>query len=655
MGRRCEGRWGRLAVGGLLTLVLGCQPDPAPVGSHPTPLNLLLIVVDTLRQDHLQCYGYPRATAPTLCRLASEGAHLDAVSPTAWTKPAVASLLTGLHPLRHQAISRRDRLPAAAVTLAEILASRRFHTFGVSASGWVSPEFGFGQGFQELLTVPVPGPETPPDGTRLNALLFPALERLRSPFFLYVHYTDPHDPYDPAVAWDGSPLDERLRAKAPLRAGAVAASRGHRGRPLVQDAIDLYDGEIRSVDVAIGRLLGRMETLGLLRRTLTVITSDHGEEFQEHGRAGHGHSLYREVTRVPLIVHAPQVIAPRSEGGSATLTDVVPTVLDLFGIDAIADDGPRHPPSGSPRFDGTSFGDWLRGESRSRGQATAIPARAVTQRRGAPIDHLLHLDLDGRAALAALRGTEKLILATVPYTKELFDLEGDPSERHDLTGDGDAGLRFPRLAEDLALRYNELATRALPRRQTRLRENVEGLRALGYLAGTPREASDRALPRRIRPADPPPGGFLGWEQPRRFESCVETAEPRFATQLLDGWYPVEPRFGGRWTHLSASLVVAPPDSWSETATLDVTGHRPDEVPDEVPVDVTINGELVASPSVGGGQWTLSIPVEPLPDEPSSLVVRLAVRSRVPPREADRDPPRGLFVRSVCLSQGGGPP
>jgi arylsulfatase A-like enzyme len=124
----------------------GCARAPLPKRD-----NVVVVVIDTLRRDHLATYGYSRDTAPFLGELARHGVVFDGLSPSSWTKPSTASLLTGLHPLRHQAVDRLDRLPDGAVTLAERLRRVGYFTLGVSANGWVSPDFHFNRGFTSFL------------------------------------------------------------------------------------------------------------------------------------------------------------------------------------------------------------------------------------------------------------------------------------------------------------------------------------------------------------------------------------------------------------------------------------------------------------------------------------------------------------------------
>ena len=168
-------------------------------GRPPLPQkrrNLVLVLIDTLRRDHLPSYGYPRPTAPFLARLAAQGSIADGVSPTSWTKPAVATVLTGLHPLRHQTFGNLDVLPEEALTLAEMLKAHGYQTLGVTANGFVGSHYGFSQGFDLYFTLPEQGLGRFEPASSVNRIVETRLPPLRPPFFLYVHYLDPHAPYE---------------------------------------------------------------------------------------------------------------------------------------------------------------------------------------------------------------------------------------------------------------------------------------------------------------------------------------------------------------------------------------------------------------------------------------------------------------------------
>lgn len=585
---------------------------------RPRPENVVVVVIDTLRSDHLATYGAARQTAPFLDRLAREGAVFDGLSPTSWTKPATASLLTGLHPLRHQAVGRLDGLPDQVVTLAERLQKEGYRTLGVSANGWISGAFGFDQGFTELILQ-----DSVAHAEDVNTGLLPLLDELKPPFFLYVHYIDPHAPYEPRTAWDGGELPASLRAQGPVSIESLDPFSFRRRPPeLLARARDLYDGEIRGADRGLEQLAGALKKRGLLERTVLVVTSDHGEEMEDHGRMSHGLSLYEEVVRVPLVFHAPHRIPP-GRHGRASLLDVVPTLMDFLEPGSSPEEG----------LDGISLAASLRGE--------ALAA--------APRDFFFHLDHIDGTALALTRGPDKIVLGRRPYSKELFDLAGDPRERRNLLGQG-GEKAFARLAADLAETYNDSSSRALPRRPASLDEALEArLAALGYVA--PRRAADpRRIPRRIVPADGAPGGLLGWEAVDTLPGCFDLADPEAERHLLRGWHGPEPH--GRWSKQTGFVLLgAPPGGGRSTLVLTGRSHRPDTPR----VTVSLAQQPLLEAPVPPGAFRLTVPVDRLPAGGPLVFEIVTDTAFQPSREGQGDARSlGLFLTSICLQPAGSP-
>lgn len=596
--------------------------------------SVVLIVVDTLRQDHLALYGYERETAPFLSRLGSQGAVFDGLSSSSWTKPATASLLTGLHPIRHQTVGRTDALPTEVRTLPEILTSYGYQANGISANGHITGEFGFAQGFRRLLYLRAMD-DTNSRAMQVNAVLIPALKNLRPPFFLYVHYIDPHSPYAPLSSWDGSPLSESLRAHSggltveQLLPSVVA----RRDSQSLRDAIDLYDGEIRQVDVAIEHLMHALRVNGALENTLVIVTADHGEEFEEHGMLSHGQSLYEEVTRVPLIVYSPKLVRPGRRRGVAQLEDVVPTVLAILGIEERSADGSR--------FDGLDLSRVLR----SREEAIQ------------PRDHLLHLDYieptptnEGiyRGELALLRDETrtKAILGHSPSRKELFDLALDRGESRNLLSsemsNPVATNAFGRI-RDL---YNELSKRALTRRRADANEaTLKDLQALGYVAGLRQDREPRVIPRRIEQASPDADGILGWEE-GRLQSCVLPASAAAEHQLLKGWHHSDGI--GRWTEgTRASVVLRAPRSHRSVLTLEGDSRNPRPVRLSTTIGTSIATEVLLKPLA---PFQIEIPVVHKPGD--TVLVRLQIDQAFHPSVAfgsDDIRELGILLRTICLN------
>jgi arylsulfatase A-like enzyme len=487
--------------------------------------NVVIVVIDTLRQDHLATYGYARDTAPFLGELAREGAVFDGLSPTSWTKPAAASLLTGLHPVHHQTFDRWDRLPEGAA-LGERLGREGYQTLAASANRWVSPVFGFGGGFDHFVL------KNNAKGKVLNRELFPFVDRLKPPFFLYVHYLDPHAPYHPETSWDGKPLPAPLRVQARIEVQDLDSAHTYPRSPeFLARVRDSYDGEIRGTDDALRELVEHLRHRGLMDATILVVAADHGEEMGEHGRMSHGQSLYQEVLRIPLVFHAPHRFESR-RFGRASLLDVAPTLMELLDLKPRRED---------PPFDGISLAPFL---TRKK------PWPAVDRR-----PFLEHLDFTDGANLALLAGTEKIVLGK--DQKELYDLSADPGEKHNLLGPPGSLAAFARLAGELAAEHNALSQSALARRSADVDAALEKqLADLGYVNAS-QPVRQRTIPRRI---DLPVLDWLPWEPFGRLPSCVNLAAADSDRELLQGWYDTEN--GGRWSERRAALLLTAP----------VTGH-----------------------------------------------------------------------------------
>ena len=298
------GVWARgVCLAFSIVLAWGCtEGTDAP---RPQP-NIVLITIDTLRADHLGSYGYPRPSSPSIDRLAESGLLFErALAAAPWTLPSMASLHTSLYPPEHGAIGARTPLPDDLTTLAESLQGAGYHTTGFVTHVFVSRRYGLAQGFRAFDESLVQGHEAV-TSEELTANALGYLRRLGSePFFLWVHYFDPHfsyvrHPEFDFVEADASPdrfgYEELLVAEPALRDGAVPD-------PFSVETVEsIYDEEIAFTDAAIGRLLEGIEGLDLDRPIVTALTADHGEYFMERGRFGHGRDVYDELLHVPLII-----------------------------------------------------------------------------------------------------------------------------------------------------------------------------------------------------------------------------------------------------------------------------------------------------------------------------------------------------------------
>jgi arylsulfatase A-like enzyme len=447
----------------LLMLAAGCGPaaEPAP---ERLP-NLLVVTLDTVRADHLSAYGYGRETSPQLARLAAEGVRFaEAYAAASTTLPSHVSLFTGEAPITHGVVKNGLRTGPGVTTLAELLRAAGAQTAAIVSSFVLDRRFGLDQGFDHYEDdFTREGSSYTADewrgfqtggafDRRANLTTDRAIRWLDGrdasrPFFLFVHYFDPHDPYVPPEPW-------KSRFASPDEAKSLA------GALTKRTAIDAYDGEIAFTDDEVGRLLGALRERGLDADTLVVVTSDHGEGLGQHGVVGHAVNIYEEAVRVPLILRWPgRLAAGRTIAEPVESVDVVPTVLSLF----------RLPASGAAR--GRDLGDAL-----LRGGALDPAHPVFTHRR--PYDE--SAVENGKRVSGALfglrRGSWKWIEGSTDGTRELYDLASDPHESLNLA---------PREPERAAALSREVAAfRSEHERATAggdvSPEDRERLRALGY-------------------------------------------------------------------------------------------------------------------------------------------------------------------------------
>jgi arylsulfatase A-like enzyme len=394
-------------------------------GGASTATNVILISIDTLRADHLGVYGYAPPTSPNIDRMAAAGTVFrNFVASSSWTLPSHASMLTGLDPQRHGAVQFLlfGPLPAELDMLAELLWDRGYETGGFVGGGYVGNYWNFGQGFDRYKENMV---SQWADSDTLQWSVDQAKtwmeERHGRPFFLFLHTYQVHMPYTPPPPFDTA-FDPEYRG--PNARGLTMTDLRTLQRTSDVDARflrhmeALYDGEIRAMDATLGDLIEFLRTSGLARNTCVIFTSDHGEEFREHGGLFHRQAkLYEELVHVPLIVWCPaRFAAGRSIDGLASHTDIAPTILELTG--APVPDG----------LDGRSLLAALEGkEQRGREVAISEVDGSIVQKTG---------------TVKAIRTDRyKLVESSIDGSEKLFDLRADPDERRDLRSEEPAVAR----------------------------------------------------------------------------------------------------------------------------------------------------------------------------------------------------------------------
>ncbi len=390
--------------------------------SAPQPSNVLVVLVDTLRADHMSGYGCPVRNTPHLDRLARRGAAFqEVVSSSNWTATAVASLVTGQHPYRHGVRSHRSlRLGDEAHTLAERFRDNGYVTGAISDNKIIIAGNGYAQGFHSFLNHP--GNRLERGAGELTDRALTWLERHgRRPFFLYLHYMDPHGPYIPEAPFHPGRTGRADTIRPFVEQGdcGEVTRRLHRqpGFELSaaeqQHLVALYDGEIAQADFHIARVCAWLNRAGLLDRTIVIFVADHGEGFGEHGVYSHDHTLYDEEVRIPLFVLAPDQLQ-LSRGvpapGIVRMVDLAPTICDLAGL-AVDDN-----------LAGRSLVPWMKGEATPPAGGDAYSERAPYARPNAELK-----------MISSLRFKDmKLIFDAIKGQYKMFDLAGDPYEQENL-------------------------------------------------------------------------------------------------------------------------------------------------------------------------------------------------------------------------------
>ncbi len=464
-----------LAILAALAFLAGTVPSCGRKEAGPGEgRNVVLISIDSLRPDHLGCYGYRRDTSPNIDRLAARGAtFLNAVSTTSWTLPAHISLFTGtdisVHGVANDGLSLHSGIPV----LAEALKESGYRTAAFCSSPYLNPAFGFDRGFDTYHNTDLEKPDfedtifledrnqwqkvhediTSP---RIEELAADWLDRHRDEkFFLFLHMWDPHFDFIPPAPYDTLFDPDYQGEISPRHFMFNQAINPDMDPRDLEHIIALYDGEIAFTDHHLGRIFDRLEELGLLDRTMIVITGDHGTEFFEHGNKGHRTTLYDETVHIPLIVVLPgRDLKGRKIAGQAGIIDIAPTILDYLGR-------PVRPP-----IQGRSLLPALAGEDTEE-----------------EIPRLLELEDN----LRALRTNRYKLLFNIPYLQTtILDLEQDPRETHNkLITDPERWAEinrdfYSRLTEDrrLAETYRQGETGEEVNLSA---EQIERLKSLGYI------------------------------------------------------------------------------------------------------------------------------------------------------------------------------
>ena len=438
---------------------------------------IVWITIDTLRADHMSVYGYPVPTTPRMEEFAKTATvYTNAFSQSSGTPQAVPSLLTGLTPYRHGGVSETHKLPETLPTIAEMLRDRGYQTVAESANPWVSERYGMARGFEDfrlyntddalfLYDLMKLGMRVAPweifelrehlpsyAKVTFAALVDEAAGVLRGhdngkPLFLYLQPVDPHGPYQPAYRYipgEGAGLRRGDYVSYwKLKSGVIV------NRRQLSALHDLYDGEIGGTDAQLERLFGVLRELDMFDKAMIVITADHGEQFEDHGLWRHSNSLYQQLLHVPLIVKYPNQHDGRVVREPVGTIDIVPSIMKMLGGTCAKCDGrPLQDAGKAPR---TVFSYWM-----AHDEPKALMRSVVA---------------DGWKLIRTHKGDMD--------AEELFFLDQDPSEEHDLRAtEMDRVARLRGLLE----RYEAESGPTETAEAIKLKPgDVERLKALGYV------------------------------------------------------------------------------------------------------------------------------------------------------------------------------
>jgi arylsulfatase A-like enzyme len=423
--------------------------------------NVLLVILDATAARHVGAYGYVRRTTPEIDRIAADGVVFEqAFTPAVYTLAAMSSLWTSRYPDEHRDVEPRTAsLERARFTLPDLLSAQGIVTAGFVANGMAGPGFGFDRGFAEFREIYREFGQSA-DADSFRQVLPPWLAAHKDRrFFAYLHYREPHWPYDPKPPFDTAfgpdgPIPKGLRDEVAF----LVEVNNHR-RPTTPDEIDhlvrLYDGNLAFVDQELGVLRATLEKEGLWDRTVVIVTADHGEEMAEHGLIGHESQLFDPALQVPLVVRFPRGSGPAGirVRGLADLLDLAPTIADAMGV--LDKGGARD------AFEGRSLLPMLFG---APGKEAIVSRTRGEQPRWSLRDARYKLVYDGKLG-----------------TSQLFDVAADPGERRDLAAEDPflAGL-YRQTLDRLLLEMKPDAGRAAAERELNP-EQLENLRALGYV------------------------------------------------------------------------------------------------------------------------------------------------------------------------------
>jgi len=436
---------------------------------QPQGPNILLVVADTLRADHLGCYGYTKSASPYIDRFAESSILFEKhFSNAPWTKPSMGTLFTSLSPRQHRVFYWADNLKNSNLSMAEVFRNKNYRTMAIQTNPSITAQYNFSQGYQDFIELPME------NGSAATEEFDVWLEKNhKKPFFSYVHFMDTHMPYNAleeilrifhlekdnsSESIDFGTLDIRILTELGLNPEYKIS------------LIELYDRAVRDIDRHFERLMESLSSNKVLDNTLIIFTSDHGEEFWDHGGFEHGHSLYNELMHVPLLLHFPGHLSPDRITAYTQHLDVFPTLLSLLNI--------RTPNT----LNGEDLTPDLSNPTAGKDSVFYLESILFGEDKQGVIRNgwkLIENTTSRHSGTLTLLGDLENHRKNKPrFGYELYDLSADPSEQTNL-----AALHPDITSEFRKLLLKNISTEVplFYLNKSDLEKKIEGLKSLGYI------------------------------------------------------------------------------------------------------------------------------------------------------------------------------
>ncbi len=435
--------------------------------------NIVMIVMDTVRRDHLSCYGYHRDTTPTLKKLLAESRKYEtAYSVSSWTSPAHASLFTGLYPVAHKSTQENWSLDENSTTLAEVLTSVGYDTIGIVENAILAKTHHFDQGFLKYYETWKMRPPRGLEHENMAFLLFNwHLRKMdeQKPYFCFINLLQAHNPYNTSRQFKNTFVsDPSITINGHDRKNYYLGIRKYSDAE-IRHLKELYDAEILYVDYLIRKFIGKLRSKGQWDETVFIVTSDHGENIGDHDHVDHVFSLYQSTIRIPLIIHYPPLFTPGSRDTDiAQLTDIFPTLMNILGI-----------------TEGNSQGiDLLKPEARKNRTAFCEYYRPLQAMRvyGKEKDNK-KLQQYNRRLRSVVHNNMKLIWGSNGI-HELYNLASDPGEEKNIIDSPDHSVtrrKLNSLLEMLKNKYDLGRQKQSSMSEELDKKTIEALKSLGYI------------------------------------------------------------------------------------------------------------------------------------------------------------------------------